>query len=50
MPKDKNFVKTSIKQPRELWNKIRNDAINQGTTSDKILTTILEEHYGVVKP
>lgn len=48
--KDKNFVKTSIKQPRELWNKVKTDAINQNTTTDKILTAILEKQYAVTNP
>jgi hypothetical protein len=42
-----DFTKTSIKQPRELWNKVRSDAVNRNKTNDEILTEILKKHYGV---
>lgn len=45
--KDKNIVKTSIKQPRELWNRVRTDALNNSMTTDAVLTRILKEHYEV---
>lgn len=45
MRKNKNFTKTSVTQPKELWNKLRNEAINTGKTNDEVLTEILKKHY-----
>lgn len=43
----KDITKTSIKQPRELWDKVRGDAVREHKTNDEILTRILKIHYGV---
>ena len=48
--KDKSMTKTSVRQPRELWNKLHTDAITQSKTIDEVLTEILEEHYGLDLP
>lgn len=42
-----NYTKTSVTQPRELWNKVRTDALNQSKPIDEILTNILKQHYEV---
>lgn len=42
---DENCTKTSVRQPRELWKRVKNDAINRNMTVDEILTEILSEHY-----
>lgn len=39
------MTKTSIQQPRELWNKVRSDAITQGKKTDEVLTEILKQYY-----
>lgn len=44
---DKVYTKTSVKQPRELWNKVKQEAIGTNTTVDEVLTNILKLHYGV---
>lgn len=44
---EKEYTKTSVRQPKALWNKVKSDAINGGKKIDDVLQEILEKHYRV---
>lgn len=43
MPDKSQIIKTTIRVERELWNKVRILAVQQGTTAEAIVTLALKE-------